>query len=58
MIIEDSANNPGQIGSVEGHDVLNRERLLYHALLYKDYFSDNPTFKAKMEVRMFYINYI
>jgi len=23
MIIEDSANNPGRIGSVEGHDVLD-----------------------------------
>ena len=57
-IIEDSVNNLGRIGLVEGHDVLDRERLLYHGLLYKDYFSDNPTFKAKMEVRMFYINYI
>ena len=46
-IIEDSVNNPGRIGSVEGHDVLDRERLLYHGLLYEDYFSDNPTFKAK-----------
>ena len=27
MIIEDSVNNPGRIGSVEGHDVLDRERL-------------------------------
>jgi len=53
MIIEDSANNPGRIGSVEGHDVLDRERLLYHALLYKDYFSDNPTFKAKTFRRRF-----
>ena len=53
MIIEDSANNPGRIGSVEGHDVLDRERLLYHALLYKDYFLDNPMFKAKTFRRRF-----
>jgi len=46
-IIEDSVNNPGRIGSVEGHDVLDRERLLYYGLLYKDYFSDNPMLKAK-----------
>ena len=26
-IIEDSVKNPGRIGSVEGHDVLDRERL-------------------------------
>ena len=47
MIIEDSVNNAGRIGWVVGHDVLDRERLLYHHLLFKDYFSDNPTFKAK-----------
>ena len=52
-IIEDSVNNPGRIGSVVGHDVLNRERLLYHHLLFKDYFSDNPTFKAKTFRRRF-----
>ena len=47
MIIEDSANNPGRIGSVVGHDVLDRERLLHHALLYKDYFSEKPTSRPK-----------
>ena len=52
-IIKDSVNNPGRIGSVEGHDVLDRERLLYYGLLYKDYFSDNPTFKAKTFRRRF-----
>ena len=52
-IIEDSVNNPGRIGSVEGHDVLDREKLLYYGLLYKDYFSDNPTFKAKTFRRRF-----
>ena len=35
MIIEDSVNHPGRIGSIEGHDVLDRERVLYHGLLYK-----------------------
>ena len=33
MIIEDSINYPGPIGSVEGHDVLHRDRLLWHGLL-------------------------
>ena len=42
MIIEDLVNHPGRIGSVEGHEVVQRERLLHHDLLYKDYFSDNP----------------
>ena len=46
MIIEDSVNHPGRIGSVEGHEVVQRERLLHHDLLYKDYFTDNPTFNA------------
>ncbi|PVH47875.1 hypothetical protein PAHAL_4G175000 [Panicum hallii] len=27
MIIEDSVNHPGRIGSVEGHDVVDHERL-------------------------------
>jgi hypothetical protein len=41
MITEDSVNHPG------------RERLLHHGLLYKDYFSENPTFKAKTFRRRF-----
>jgi hypothetical protein len=48
IIIDDEVNNPGHIGSVEGHEVVQRERLLYHHLLYKDYFSANPTFNAKI----------
>jgi hypothetical protein len=53
MIIDDEVNNPGRIGSVEGNEVVQRERLLYHHLLYKDYFSANPTFKAKIFRRRF-----
>jgi len=53
MIIEDSVNNPGRIGSVEGHDVVDRERRLWHGLLYKDYFSDKPTFGPKIFRRRF-----
>jgi hypothetical protein len=34
MIIEDEINNPGRIGSIEGHDVVQRDRLLYNGLLY------------------------
>ena len=43
LIVEDTLNHPGRIGSVEGHDVVDRERLVYHGLLYKDYFSEKPT---------------
>ena len=47
-IIENLVNHPGRIGSIEGHDVVDRERLLHHDLLYKDYFSDKPTFGPKI----------
>jgi len=47
MIIEDSVNHPGHIGSVEGHEVVQRERLLHHDLLYKDYFSEKTIFGPK-----------
>jgi hypothetical protein len=53
LIIEDSLNNPGRVGSVEGHDVVDRERLLHHNLLYKDYFADKPTFGPKIFRRRF-----
>uniref|UniRef100_J3MN98 Uncharacterized protein n=1 Tax=Oryza brachyantha TaxID=4533 RepID=J3MN98_ORYBR len=55
MIIEDSVNNLGRIGSVEGHAVIDRDRLLWHGLLYRDYFSENPTFGAKTFRRRFRI---
>ena len=47
LIVEDTLNHPGRISSVEGHDVVDRERLLHHDLLYKDYFSEKPTFGPK-----------
>ena len=47
LIVEDTLNHPGRIGFVEGHDVVDRERQLHHALLYKDYFSEKPTFGPK-----------
>ncbi|EEC82097.1 hypothetical protein OsI_26104 [Oryza sativa Indica Group] len=53
MIIEESVNNPGRIGSVHGHEVVHRDRLLWHNLLYKDYFSDNPTFGPNIFRRRF-----
>jgi hypothetical protein len=31
-------------GSIIGHRTVNRERLLWHYLLYRDYFSENPIF--------------
>ena len=43
LIVEDTLNHPGRIGFVEGHDVVDRERQLHRALLYKDYFSEKPT---------------
>jgi hypothetical protein len=53
MIIDDLVNHSGRIGSIEGDEVVDRERLLHHFLLYKDYFSDNPTFKSKTFRRRF-----
>jgi hypothetical protein len=53
IIVEDLVNHPGRIGSIVGHEVVEHERLLHHALLYKDYFSDNPTFKSKTFIRRF-----
>ncbi|KAG2562852.1 hypothetical protein PVAP13_8KG215529 [Panicum virgatum] len=52
LIVEDTLNHLGRIGSIEGHDVVDRERLLYHGLLYKDYFSKKPTFGPKTFRRM------
>ncbi|RLM80889.1 hypothetical protein C2845_PM12G16490 [Panicum miliaceum] len=48
IIVEDTLNHPGRIGSIEGYDVVDRERLLHHDLLYKDYFSDKPTFGPRI----------
>ena len=48
MTIEDSVNHPGRIGSIVEHEVVDRERLLHHDILYKDYFSDKPTFGPKI----------
>ncbi|XP_020400181.1 uncharacterized protein [Zea mays] len=53
VIVDGLVNHPGRIGSVEGHAVVHRDRLLHHALLYKDYFSDNPTFNSKTFRRRF-----
>ena len=47
LIVENTLNHPGRISSVEGHDVVDRERLLYYGLLYKDYLSEKPTFGLK-----------
>ena len=47
MIVEDTINHSGRIGSVEGYEVVDRERVLHHGLLYKDYFSEKPTFGPK-----------
>ena len=53
LIVEDTLNHPGRIGTIEGHDVMDRERLLHHGLLYKDSFSDKPTFGPNIFRRSF-----
>jgi hypothetical protein len=53
IIVEDTLNHSDRIGSIESYDVVDHERLLHHGLLYKDYFSENPTFKAKTFRRRF-----
>jgi hypothetical protein len=53
MIIEDEINNPGRIGSIEKHEVVHCDRLLYNDLLYEDDYSANPTFNDKMFRRRF-----
>jgi hypothetical protein len=58
IVVEDSVNNPGRIGSIEGHEIVHRERLLWHDLLYKDYFSNNPTFNATKVCIFFNFNLI
>jgi hypothetical protein len=37
MIVDDLVNHSGRIGYVVGHDVVDCERLLHPALLYKDF---------------------
>jgi hypothetical protein len=53
IIVEDMVNHPGRIGSVLGHDVMDRERLFWHQLLFKDYFSGKPTFGPHIFRRWF-----
>jgi hypothetical protein len=53
MTIKDEGNHPGHIGSIEGHEIVQCDRLLYHDLLYENYFSNNPTFNAKTFRQMF-----
>jgi hypothetical protein len=53
IIVEDMCNHPGRIGSVLGHDVVDRERLFWHQLLFKDYFAEKPTFGPKIFRRRF-----
>ena len=43
-VVSDIANSACHRGSIEGHDVLNRDRQSGHCRLYEDYFSDNPTY--------------
>jgi hypothetical protein len=37
-------NEPIHCGSIIGCHTVDRKRLLWHDLLYRDYFSDNPIF--------------
>jgi hypothetical protein len=47
IITDESLNEPHRDGSIIGHETVNRESLLCHYLLYRDYFSDNPTFGSE-----------
>jgi hypothetical protein len=53
IIVEDTLNHSDRIGSIESYDVVDHERLLHHGLLYKDYFSDKPTFRPRIFRRGF-----
>jgi hypothetical protein len=41
---QESLNEPLHHGSIIGHQVVDRKRLSWHYLLYRNYFSDSPTF--------------
>ena len=44
IVATDIGNEPRYRGSVEGHRVINRDRQSGHVRLYRDYFSDDPTY--------------
>jgi hypothetical protein len=44
IAVEVSHNEPIHRGSIVGHRNVDHERFLWHYLLYRDYFSDNPIF--------------
>jgi hypothetical protein len=44
IVSEVSLNEPNHSGSIIGRHIVDRERLLWHDLLYRDYFLDNSIF--------------
>jgi hypothetical protein len=48
IVVEASLNEHIHGWSIVGHHTLDHERLLWHYLLYRDYFSDNPIFRPEL----------
>jgi hypothetical protein len=44
IVSEVSLNEPNHRSSIIGRHIVDRERLLWHDLLYRDYFLDNSIF--------------
>jgi hypothetical protein len=44
IVVEVSQNEPIHRGSIVGHHTVDRDRLSWHYILYRDYFSENPIF--------------
>ena len=62
IVATDIGNEPRHRGSVEGHRVINRDRQSGHVRLYRDYFSDDPTygpnyFRRRFVCTPFFFNY-
>jgi hypothetical protein len=47
ILAHESLNEPLHRGSIVGHQSMDHERLSWHYLLYRDYFSDNSIFGLK-----------
>jgi hypothetical protein len=47
IIVQELLNEPRRGGSIIGHETVDRERLSWNNLLYRDYFSENPIFDSE-----------
>jgi hypothetical protein len=48
IVVEASLNEPIHYGFIVGHHIVDHGRLLWHYLLYRDYFLDNPIFGLEL----------